>query len=378
MSIVMSRLAVSAVSAVSVVALSLGAAPAQAQAEEAPATTTDASATVTVTPALTPEEKPAPFPLHASASITQQLGSATFMLSPVNPTFGSSVTLAPYATLTKDWTLSLQQVIGIEWTRSEGTTYQNQLELSDLNARISYSGLKFEDLGLSLGLNGGYNLPISLASRNQGSLGAMSVGARLGWSNKPSGFSAYGSAGTGYNPIIHELAGRVNDAKPVPYNDRALGPTTPVTCNLRPGEANSACLSGIWPSGFSWRAGIGGGYTPPILDGKLSVSVDVGYSQSLSSYIAPTEGTTTGSDGTVYDNADLVGEHAVAVAPRQGSSGNIGVSYQVTDWFVASLGAQSGQPFLNARGDGIRFPFWDFTSTANNFSSIYLDTSFTY
>jgi hypothetical protein len=361
-----------------VFALALPAA-AQADAAAAPSATGVAGdAIATVEPAAADKPKPDPFPLHGSASLTQQLGSATFVMTPYNPTFGSSLTLAPYATLTKDWTLSLQQVIGIEWTRSEGTTYANQLELSDLNARVSYSGLKWEDLGLSLSLNAGYNLPISLASRNQGSLGATSLGSRLGWSDKPTGFSAYGSGGVGYNPVIHELAGRVNNAKPVPYNDRALGPTTPVTCNLRPGEANSACLSGVWPSGFSWRVGIGGGYTPPVLDSKLSFSVDLGYSQAISSYIAPTDGTTVGSDGTEYQNADLVGEHAVGIAPRQGTSGNIGASYQVNDWFVATLGAQSGQPFLNARGDGIRFPFWDFTSTANNFSSIYLDTNFSF
>lgn len=367
---------------VALLALATLALPTAAAAQDAgaapSATGVVGDATATVTPAAADKPKPDPFPLHGSASITQQLGSASFVISPPNPTFGSALTLAPYATLTKDWTLSLQQVIGIEWTRSEGTTYANQLELSDLGARISYSGLKWEDLGLNLGLNAGYNLPISLASRNQGSLGAMSIGSRLGWADKPSGFSAYGSGGFGYNPIIHELAGRVNNSEGVPYNDRALGPTTPVTCNLRPGEANSACLSGVWPSGFSWRIGLGGGYTPTILDGKLSVSADLGYSQSISSYVAPTDGTTVGSDGTVYDNADLVGEHAVGVAPRQGTSGNIGVSYAATDWFVATLGAQSGQPFLNARGDGIRFPFWDFTSTANNFSSIYLDTNFSF
>ena len=140
---------------------------------------TAGEATATITP--TPEaKKPDPFPLHGSASLTNQLGSGTFTISPPNPTLASSVTLAPSATLSKDWSLALSQTIGVEWTQNDGTTYQNQLELSDLNARVSYSGLKWEDLGLSLGLNAGYNLPLSLASRNAGSLGALSTGARLG------------------------------------------------------------------------------------------------------------------------------------------------------------------------------------------------------
>lgn len=340
---------------------------------------TETAGTATATLAADGAKKPDPFPLHGTASLTQQLGSATFVMTPYNPTFGSSLTLSGSATLAKDWNLALNQSIGIEWTRSDSTTYANQLELSDLNARISYSGLRWEDLGLGLALNGGYNLPLSLASRNQGSLGTLTTGARLNWSDKPSGFNVYGSAGLGFNAVIHELAGgSVSGTKAVGYNDRALGPTEPVVCNRRPGEAASACLGGIWPSGFSWRAGIGAGYTPPVLESKLSFNLDLGYGQGFSYFQAPTTGTTVGSDGTVYDNADLVGEHAVGIAPRQSTSGNLSASYTVTEWFVATAGVQSGQPFLNARGDGIRFPLWDFTSTANNFSSVYVDTNFSF
>jgi hypothetical protein len=298
------------------------------------------------------------------------------MASPYNPTFGSSLTLAPWATITRDWIVSLQQVMGIEWTRSDSTTYANQVELSDLNARVSYTGLRWDDLGLGLALIAGYNLPISLVSRNQGSLGTFSTGARLGWFERSSGFNVYGSGGVGFNAVVHELAGRVNTGKPLEYNDRALGPTEPVTCNLRPGEEGSACLSGIWPSGLSWRVGIGAGYSPPVLDNKLMLSLDLGYAQGFS-FFQPTNGATL-DDGTELSAEELKGAHAADIAPRQSSSGNLSASYQVTDWFVATLGVQSGQPFLDTSTQGVRFPLWDFVSMPNNFSSVYVDTNFSF
>lgn len=339
----------------------------------------DATAVV-ATPGAT-EAKDKAFPLHASASLTQQLGSATFVSTGApetyNPTFSSALTLAPSATLARDWTLSLQQVIGIEWTRSDSTTYTNQLELSDLGVRISYSGLSWEDLNLSLGLNAGYQLPISMQSRHIGSTGALSAGTRLGWALQDLGLTTSISFGVGVNPTLEALAARFANVPVLPYNDRTLGPTTPVSCNKRPGEGNGACLDGAWPSGVSWRTGVGVGYTPPILDNKLSLSADVGYAQGFSSYIAPTEGTTQAGLDT-FDNADLKADNARDFTPRQSTQGNLSASYQAADFFVATIGAQSGQPFLNQRGDGIRFPFWDFTSTANNFSSIYVDTSFSF
>ena len=346
---------------------------AAAFAQPAAARAADATAVVTLPSAIEPNKDA--FPLHASASLTQQLGSATFVASPANPTFGTTLTLAPYATLTKYWTLSLEQRIGIEWTSSDSTTYRNQLELSDLGVRVSYSGLKWEELNLALGINAGYQLPISLQSRHVGSTGAISLGSRLAWSLKELGLLTSVSLGVGVNPTVQALAGRFAGVDVLQYDDRTLGPTTPVSCNTRPGESSGACLDGRWPSGFSWRTGLSLGYTPPMLDNKLSLTLDLGYAMAFSSYFAPRDGVSNVGN---YDNADLKADNARDFAPRQSTQGNLSASYQLTDWFVASLGAQSGQPFLNARGDGVRFPLWDFTSTANNFSSIYLDTNFSF
>ncbi len=312
-------------------------------------------------PAAMPTATPMPF--HFTAALTHSLGSGTFVLSPPNPTVSSTLNLQP------SWAvgpvnISVAQRVGIEWTQGDGVTYRNQIELADTALRVSYSGLKLEDLGLSFTFGGGYNLPLSLASRGVGSVGGLAASARAAWASS-FGFGVSLGVGAGVNLLVPQLAGWAASAPPKPYQDRSLGAVTPVTCNPRSeAELSSyACQNGGVPTFASFSPSLGLSYA--ILDGMLAFGLDLAYRQGFSAYVG-------GSDDKTPVRA------RTGLVPRQSTTGNLGVYYTPTSWFTLSVGAFSGQPMFAANGSTPRFPLWDFVSPYNNFSSIYVDTAFSF
>ncbi|OGQ24287.1 MAG: hypothetical protein A2138_11595 [Deltaproteobacteria bacterium RBG_16_71_12] len=351
-----------------------------AAAEATPASA-DASAT-TSTPA--PNKEPA-FPLHGSASLTQSVGSGTFVASPWNPTVSSSLTLAPSARLAEAWNLGVRQSFGLEWTQSDGTTYMNQVELSDLTVSTSYSGVKLEDLSLGFSFGGGLDLPVSMYSRQIGRLGALKASGGANYSHDASGVSAGLNLGAGYSLLVPELGQRVAAGEVRPFEDRLGNSITPVACNLRdPIELQSyGCLDGGLPSIASWSATLSGGWTG--LDGKLSLGAELSYGQGISAFVGP-------DDEYTADNA------VPGLGVRQRLSTNLSASWTPVSWFVLSGGLQSSEPFLTSDGKGVRVPFSEwivpggnpsqsndgsldgtdlhYGQLYNNFSGFYLDTTF--
>lgn len=331
-----------------------------------------------------PKKEPA-FPLHGSASLTQSVGSGTFVASPWNPTVSSSLTLAPSARLAEAWNLGMRQSFGLEWTQSDGTTYMNQIELSDLTVTTSYSGVKLSDLSLGLTFGGGVDLPISMYSRQIGRLGALKASAGANWSHDASGINAGLNLGAGYSLLVPELGQRVASGEVRPFEDRLGNSITPVACNLRdPSELQSyGCLDGGLPSIASWSATLSGGWTG--LDGKLSIGGELSYGQGISAFVSP-------DDQYTAENATS------GLGVRQRLSTSLSASWTPVSWFVLTGGLQSSEPFLTADGKGVRVPYseWivpggnpsqspngslDGTSLSygqlyNNFSGFYLDTTF--
>lgn len=306
------------------------------------------------------------FPLNAQVSLSHSVGSASFVASQTpNPTLSSTLALMPTARLAPGWMLGLDSRVGIEWTQSDTTTYANQLELSDLGVRLTYTGFGWDDLGLRLALSGGYNLPLSLASRQAGSTGAMAVGSRLMWSNE-SGISAYGSARASLNPIVAALAGRFANQPGKPLVDRSLGELSTLTYIRRPSTSPDAfgALEGRFPTGFGWSAGGGIGYTPAVLDGALFFGLDLVYAQGFSAFTGP-------DDEFTSQNAKA------GLIPRQSTQANLAVSYTPTSWLTVTGGAFSGQPFLSSDNKGVRIPLVDgFVHAPSNMASVYVDTTF--
>lgn len=353
-----------------------------AAADAAPAPA-DATATASGT-ATEPPKAPA-FPLHGSASLTQSVGSGTFVSSPWNPTISSSLTLAPTARLAEAWNLGVRQSFGLEWTQSDGTSYMNQVELSDLTVTTSYSGVKLPDLSLGFSFGGGLDLPVSMYSRQIGRLGALKASAGANWSHDGSGVSAGLNLGGGYSLLVPELGQRVASGEVRPFEDRLGNSITPVACNLRdPAELQSyGCLDGGLPSIASWSATASGGWTG--LDGKLSLGAELSYGQGISAFVGK-------DDDYTADNA------VPGLGVRQRLSTNLSASWTPVSWFVLSAGLQSSSPFLTSDGKGVRVPYsewivpggnpsqssdgsldgtdWNYGQLYNNFSGFYLDTTF--
>lgn len=328
------------------------------------------------------------FPLNAQIGLTHSLGSASYVASPPNPTLQSQLSLSPTARLAPGWLLGLDQRFGFEWTRSDSTTTVNQVELSDFGVRLTYTGFAWNDVGLRLAITGGYNLPISMASRQAGSTGAMALGTRLMW-NGVAGFNGYAGTRVGVNPLVSALAERFHGRPGKPYVDRLGRTINTVACNPRSDEelGGFVCLDGGFPSAFTWSLAGGVGYTPPILDESLFIGLDLTFAQGFSPYVPCTEG----KDNLGYDCAELKADNARDFIPRQSTQVNLSVSWSPTTWVIVTGGVFTGQPLFASDSTSLRVPLvdgflciadgdpttpGDYCPAANNNGSLYLDTTF--
>lgn len=303
------------------------------------------------------------FPLHFMASLSHALGQGTFIQGHAdNPYVASSLTLSPYAFF-GGFRFGVTQSFDFEYTQSDTTTYPNQLMWSDMGLSVAYPGLALPDLGLGFIFSGGASLPISLASRHQGRLTGLSAGAQVNWRYSPWSLSLFAGASGNYNVIVPSFAARgaLDDVRPL--DDRHQGTLIPSSCVRRTAEelGNYACS--VIPSlgGYSVRAGAG--WTT--LDGQLSFNATVALMQQFSSFMGPDDEYTPANAQTGLQQRDVY------------TTGVLQASYIPVSWFFLTVGTQTFQPLYTSQRDGIRvFPFWDFTSMASNYSSIFLDTTF--
>lgn|GEM_PF-1250580 len=308
---------------------------------------------------------PQPFPVKAWIGLTQSVGSGSYVVSPWNPTTSTTLSLTPMI-MYKGWQVLVNQSIGVEWTQSDYTTYGNQLELSDTTIGLrNLAALKLPDQKLSFWPSVGYVVPISLASRQSGSLGTFTGGFRGNWAGLSDyGFTFFGGVNGGYNVLVPSLANSFAGSDVKPLNDRHQGSIAPVACNVRNSQelANYACSDGGLPAVARWGASVGMWWFY-LLDGNLGFSANLGYTQSFSIKPGPDD--------------ELKADDAVAgLVPRQGTSADVTVTYIPVEWLNISAGLGSSQPFLTADGKAPRFPFWDFVSPYNNFSALHLDLTF--
>lgn len=303
------------------------------------------------------------FPLHFMASLSHAIGQGTFIAGYAdNPYVASSLSLNPYAFF-GGFRFGISQSFDFEYTQSDSTTYPNQLMWSDMGLQVAYPGFRLPDLGLGFVLNAGASLPISMASRQQGRLTGLSAGAQVNWGYTPWGISVFAGASGNYNVLVPSLASRgaLDDVRPL--EDRHQGTIIPSSCVRRSAEelGNYACS--VIPSlgGYNVR----GGASWSTLGGQLSFNATVALMQQFSAFIGPDDELTPPNAQTGLQQRDVF------------TTGVLQATYVPVSWFLLTVGTQTFQPLYTSRRDGIRvFPFWDFTSMANNYSSIFLDTTF--
>jgi hypothetical protein len=308
---------------------------------------------------------PEPMPVHAWIGLTTSVGSGTFATEGFyNPTVQSSFSLTPMI-MYKGWQVLVNQNIGFEWTQADGNTYAHELELSDTTFGVrNLALLRFPDAKVSFWPSVNYAAPLSMASRQAGSLGTFSGAFRGNYNGLSDiGLTIFGGVNAGYTVLAPGLSQSFanSDVKPVDSYGQSI---VPVSCNVRStGElANYACLDGGLPSVARWGASLGAWWFY-LLDGNLGFSANLGYTQSFSVY---------GSKDDQY-TADAA---ITGLVPRQNMSSDLSMTYMPTGWLWLSLGASTQQPFLSADGTRMRFPLWDFESASSNFSSLYFDATF--
>jgi hypothetical protein len=304
-----------------------------------------------------------PMPVHLWASLTQSVGSGSFVLNPPNPTTSTTLTFTPLI-IYKGWMVLANQSIGLEWTDDDNAAVNRAPEVSDLTiAGRSLRHLALPELNLGFWPTLGYQVPLSLGSRQAGSLGTVIGAFRTNYFVRDVGLTLYGTVGGAYSLLVPGLAARFGDNPVRPYEDRQLGTVTPVSCNPRnAAELQSyACNDGALPAQWRWNANIGFWWYY-LFDGTLGVTADFGFNQSFSTFVGP-------DDQFKADNA------VAGLVPRQATSGSVSLVWIALDWLWLSGGVSSSQPFLTADGKAPRFPLWDFVSPHNNFSSVFFDAT---
>jgi hypothetical protein len=111
--------------------------------------------------------------------------------------------------------------------------------------------------------------------------------------------------------------------------------------------------------------------------GSVSNSLSLGYSFLDSHSVSVSLSHRLGFMAPLADRPELQSEFASNQNFSESTSGNIGYSYSVPidTPLSISTGISSGQPAWTMDGKNLRFPWFDFVSPNNNFTSFYLSLS---
>lgn len=341
-------------------------APAAAEAPSAPNSGAPEAAETTLS--VEEEVEGESFPFHMSASLSHYVGQGTFVLGySGNPYVATALTLSPSLEL-GDFTVGAEQAFDLEWTQSDSTTVNNQIIYSDTQVSVRYGGLKLSDLDLRFPLTGRVDLPLALASRHAGKLAGLGVGAGVSWSYDPWNLTLGANVSGTYNIIVRELAGGAALDPQRPFTNSKGDSVVPSGCIRRdPSEiANFAC--GVIPR----LAALGGAVTAgwSALDGQIAVNGSLGLGTSIAYYLSPAD--------------DKTSENAVpGLGHAEVTRAMLSVAYTPVDWFTLSAGTQtvqvvSVQTYMNDQPIYRVFPLWDVYTPSNNYSTFFVDTTFTY
>lgn len=267
--------------------------------------------------------------LHATASLSTSVGQATFVAhdDADNPTVAQSLSLGPSYSLTDKLTLGLGWSLGWEYTHPDNDTGR-PYSPSDISGSISHSDI-WSSEGLGLRLSGSLRAiaPTSFESRF-----ARTVTNLTGSLNLSRAFLgdrltlSYGPSVTKY------LATR--DTRP------------DVNCRFTPqGQAAEPCETPGMNNNFAHGHSLGVGYK---FTDKLSGSLGITIRQRFKN---ATEG------------GSWTRQHS------ESTDGSLGVSYTLSETYSVSGGISSGQPALDGRSSRPRFPFADFETPANGYTT---------
>ncbi len=291
----------------------------------------------------------------AIISLTQNVGQGTVVPFPRwNPYVMTQLDATAYVNVYGLIVFASESVTG-EWTQpdSYGGSRLNLLGDPRLGAQYNFA----LPAGFILQPSAGVRLPVTRVSRAQGLVGAAFVGNNVIW-QPVSGLLLRTGASVQVNAAVPQLRGFRGQADVETTLFRSSDRVASGSCLARAGESVAQACGAI-PSLGQGVASLGASYTKWGFTGAASLSV-LGL---LSGYYAP-------KDQFTSDNA------FVGFFPRVFTAGSMSLGYRFTSWFALSGGISSFQPWSMAGNNIPRLPMWDFVSPANNYSTVFVSTTF--
>ncbi len=299
------------------------------------------------------------------AGVTQLIGQGTF-----NSGFGRNTSVVSAFNVQPQldfgsWTLFASASATLEYSEPDNRDGRRFTMFDPaIGGRVPVS---LPSINSMVFLSGGYRVPASPLSRGQGSIGGLFVSGLGSWQTPLKGLSVRMGLGVQANATLkslrsvdeplEELEENPGQDSQEPEDQNSLAVRT---CPVRSGESTAdACSVAPGVVNLSGRIGVGYGV------GNFSFDVDLAVLSFISGYRGP-------DDEFTSDNARS-GTNATTF-----TNSSIAASYVPTQWLTLSAGISSLQPIQQADGSGMRFPFWNFSGAANNFSSVFVSTSFRY
>lgn len=285
-----------------------------------------------------------------SASLNSTLGQGTFVEDEYarNEMFAQTLSISPSLSWEK-FSFGLNMSASLEYTDSDSTTEDKQVMLNDMILSARRPILSQDDHYVNLSGSFSAVLPTSLYSQRASLY--TSLKGSLSVSRRVAGFSFSYTFGAKKNfheytqPVLREedlsdfsTYGRIGGAEMV---------------------AEGLIASGGNNVSFGFTNVLGVSYK---LTQEFSASLSFAY---ITSFIYKD-----------YDDDDYTSENASSSKDyRDMINGGLRVSYthKKYDFMTVTLGIDTTQPPKSSNNDGFRFPFFDFKSSANNFTSFYLD-----
>lgn len=328
------------------------------------------------------------FPLNLTTTLSSSVGSGTFAPGYTQqPTLSQTLTMLP--------TLKLPQIDGlptavlagrlnlsVQWLSNfqgnfGASSADRLLRVSDFTLVLNVPKLFQESFtGIRVGTNLQARAPLSLSSRMWNVLTTVGVNFPINWNTGklelPVGlfFFSYVPSATytqhlDANPTVPCSGSALDDSVLTTGNPANRLESIPLVIT-RPGEiaANGECIQ----RGRRVIGTVAHSTTVGWAAGNHTVIVSTAYFNQI---FAP-----------LKDTPDLQSPFASGQFFNEWTSGTVAYAYQIpTEWLglpqTSSLnvtaGATSFQPFWDAAGQNMRFPYWDFATPANNFSSLFLD-----
>lgn len=306
----------------------------------------------------TSNDRAAPLPVFVEARLSTWLGGGTFVLGPAtNPYVATGATLSTGFEFGRLSFFASHQT-WVEWTKSDQTTSPYQGQMLDPMFQLRYGFLDHPSWNISGGISIVQTVPLSMISRQSGSLGGGGGAFDFSWTAPFFDITPYVNGSLLGNAIVPSLSsGFARDG----FYDMVYssGDNDQFETCIRRSDAelgHFACSA--LPSIAIGTAGLGlrGG----LLDGRLTLDVSSSMMSFVSAFWGPDDEMTS-----------------VNAKPGPGiqlySSGLASMTVAVWPWLAFSTGVWSMQPALSADGNSFRFPFWDFVSARQNYSVLFFE-----